>query len=499
MAPRYNDWSSALLKAVVESADEAIFTTNLAGVIMSWNPAAQRIFGYTATDIVGQPVEKLSPPELTGEKLAIFDRLLSGEKIEHYMTSRLKADGTTCDVLLNASPIRDAAGTVVGASIMARDMTQRNRADDTQRLLSAIVESSEDAIISKDLKSTITSWNAGAERIFGYTAAEAIGRSITLIIPPDRIGDEDLILSQIRKGSRVEHFETIRRRKDGREVPVSLMVSPIRNSYGEVVGASKIARDISERIAAERQILQMNVKLERRVQERTAELTALNEELEAFTYSVAHDLRAPLRGMTAYLQMSREELGATLAGKAAEYIQMCERCAERMDRLVDDILRLSKIGRQKLQRRPIPLNDLVEEARAELRPTTSGRNVDWQVERLPTVDCDPGLTRQVFTNLLSNALKYTRDREKAVIEVRAVEIGGKNAILVRDNGIGFNMQYADKLFAPFERLHAQSEFEGTGVGLAITERIIHKHGGEIWASAKEGTGAEFYFTFGAHN
>lgn len=486
------EFAEALLRALIRTSSDAIVTLDLDGNIILWNPAAETVFGYAEAEVIGKSIGSVIPDDRVTDFAANIERVRCGESIAPQRSRRRRKNGSFADLTLATEPIRIGSG-VVGALHVFTD--SGGEEPDFKRLLhAAIVESSDDAIVSKDINGIITSWNAGAEAIFGYSAAEAIGHPIAMIIPPERFSDETMILSRIRAGMKIDHYETVRRRKDGRLVPVSLTISPIRNAAGEVIGASKIARDISDRVAVRQQILDLNAKLERRVEDRTAELVALNQELEAFTYSVAHDLRAPLRGMSAYLQMSREEVGATLAGKAAEYIDMSVRCADRMHRLVEDILRLSKVGRLELRRKSVALNALVDDAREELEPITRDRNIDWRVGPLPTVDCDPDLTRQVFANLLSNAVKYTRGRNPAVIEVRYVEARGGNAILVRDNGVGFDMQYVDRLFTPFERLHGASEFEGTGVGLAIAHRIVRRHGGDMWASGKPDAGADFYFT-----
>src|ERR1051325_3622265 len=242
------------------------------------------------------------------------------------------------------------------------------------------------------------------------------------------------------------------------------------------------------------QIRQMNAELEQRVRQRTAELTAANQELEAFTYSVAHDLRAPLRHVDAFSRMVHDDYAPQLPAEAQRYLQNIRNGTRQMSQLVDDLLNLARVSRQQLKRQPVPLDQLVGGLVEELKAETSGRHIQWHLQTLPTIQCDGGLIKQVFANLLSNAVKYTRPRSQAIIEVGCRRTNGHAAIYVRDNGVGFDMKYADKLFGVFQRLHRAEEFEGTGVGLAIVERIVRRHGGSIWAEAAVDQGATFFFT-----
>jgi signal transduction histidine kinase len=248
-------------------------------------------------------------------------------------------------------------------------------------------------------------------------------------------------------------------------------------------------RDKEERLRT------LNADLERRVQERTAELTEANRELEAFTYSVAHDLRAPLRHIAAFSQILQEEIGDNMSESASDLSNRIRVAVHQMGRLVDDLLNLARIGRQELRRQPTELPPIVEEVIASFKSEIENRNIEFRVGALPVVKCDPALMHYVFTNLISNAIKYTRPRERAVVEIaQATGNGSGQTIFVRDNGVGFSMQYADKLFGVFQRLHRAEQFEGTGVGLAIVERIIRKHGGKVWAEAEPDKGATFYFS-----
>jgi signal transduction histidine kinase len=266
------------------------------------------------------------------------------------------------------------------------------------------------------------------------------------------------------------------------------------------VGGNNLTRAILyaiERDRLEQKYRKLNEELEQRIRDRTAELEATNKELEAFSYSVSHDLRAPLTQLHGFSSLLLDNHAAQLNEQGQRYLHKIKDGAMRMSALIDDLLKLSKVTRQGLRVRDVGLSSLVEEVLKEFEGETRKREIEWQVGPLPFIKCDYGLMRQVLVNLLSNAVKYTRKREHAVIEISSKIIDGKQAILIRDNGVGFDMKYADKVFAPFQRLHREKEFEGTGIGLATVQRILQKHSGRIWAHSEPQLGTTFYFTVGS--
>jgi signal transduction histidine kinase len=260
---------------------------------------------------------------------------------------------------------------------------------------------------------------------------------------------------------------------------------------------SNLNAQIGARQLAEDEICRLNKDLEHRVDLRTAELKEANRELEAFSYSVSHDLRAPLRHMDGFSRILQQEYGPQLPEEAVHYLERIRSAATKMAALVEDLLHLSRIGRQSPHVETLALDSLVAEAQAEILPETGGRAIDWQIHSLTEVDADSVLLRQVFTNLFSNAIKFTRKHPRPVIEVGCHREHAKTVIFVRDNGVGFDPRYADKLFGVFQRLHRQDEFEGTGIGLATVQRIVHKHGGRVWAESQVDQGATFYFSLPA--
>jgi len=791
------------LESIVSSALDAIISVDSEQKIVLFNAAAETMFGRTQEEALGQTLDRF----IIGFKLApdhsadLCEKAVAHVPEVHALSGR-RAGGQEFPIEASISQIETEGQKI--CTVILRDVTERRRNEEATSMLAAIVDSSDDAIVSKDLNSIVTSWNAGAERLFGYVAGEIVGRSITLIIPQDRLHEEAEIQSQIKRGEHVEHFETLRLTKGGGLISVSLSVSPIHNKEGQVIGASKVARDITkrqqaeaalraseewlrlitnlvphgifaknaagryifanpalaetcglpiedvlgkddfdlvsdraqaeayrsddravlesdrtkfiseeshtdlsgrkrvlqtikmpftvpetgeravfgawvditERKCAEEEVLRLNAELEQRVIERTAqfetanrelrqsraELTSLfeslpglylvltpefkivaasdayltatmttragivgrglfevfpdnpndpdadgvsnlraslhralahgrpdtmaiqkydvrrpdgvfeqrywspinspvlgadqqvqyiihrveevtefvlsrsaaagrddelnarmeqmeaeifassqkvqavnqqleaaNKELESFSYSVSHDLRAPLRAMDGFSRAVLEDYGAQLPADGQRYLQVIRTSAQRMGNLIDDLLSFSRLSRATLSKRTIDVRRLVQESLEELHAQREGREIELKIGDLPACEGDPALLKQVWINLLSNAFKYTQKRASTVVEIGSKMDGRANIYFVRDNGTGFDMRYASKLFGVFQRLHRAEDYDGTGVGLAIVQRIIHRHGGRVWAEAAVDQGATFYFTLVGDN
>jgi len=480
-------------RLIVEAMPSAVLLTDPCGRILLVNAEGEKLFGYSREELIGQPVEMLIPPRLRTSHPAQRAAYAAHAEARPMGRGRelfaLRKDGSEMPVEIGLNPISTPCGPLVLAVVI--DITERKLAEASEARLAAIVEQSDDAIAGQDLHGRVVAWNTGAERLFGYSAAEMIGQSISLLLPPERVGEDLQIIAEIAQGHGLRLVETIRVRKDGRPIDVSITVSPIRDKTGRVVGASKVWRDITERKAAEATIRQLNADLERRVALRTQQLEAANKELEAFSYSVSHDLRAPLRAVDGFSQALAEDCASLLPEEGRHYLRTIRDSAQRMGALIDDLLVFSRLGRQSLKMRPIQMGRLVQTALDELCGPREGRQIDLRIGELPPCQGDPALLKQVWINLLSNAIKYTRHRPLALIEVGCTPEG---AYFVRDNGTGFDMRYADKLFQVFQRFHRAEDFEGTGVGLAIVQRVVQRHGGRVWADAQVDRGAIFYFT-----
>jgi PAS domain S-box-containing protein len=443
--------------------------------------------------MVGKTVGELSPFKDVVSNQAMLERLQQHGYVRYEDLPLETRDGRHVAVEFVSNVYQAGDSRVIQCNI--RDITARKKAELVSSRLAAIVESSDDAIIGKDMNSNITSWNRGAEELFGYAAGEMVGTSIMRLIPADRQDEERRILEKIKQGERVEHFDTLRQTKDGRLINVSVTVSPIKDAAGKIIGLAKVARDISEHKAAEKRIRQLNVELEQRVAERTAQLLASNQELEAFSYSVSHDLRAPLRHVMGFMELLQQEAVPPLSQNSLGHLTTISQATKQMADLIEDLLTFSRIAQAAMQKKQVTLAPLMREVLGDFQSETKGRNIAWEVQPLPAVRADRALLRMVLVNLISNAIKFTSTRAEAKIEIGCAP-GNNNetVIFIRDNGAGFDPRYASKLFGVFQRLHNRDEFEGTGIGLANVQRIIHRHGGRAWAEGVVDGGATFYFS-----
>jgi len=415
---------AARLAAIVESSDDAIISKDVNGVITSWNAGAEQIFGYTADEAIGKPVTMLMPEDRRNEEPGILKRIRKGERIRHYETVRMHKDGRLIDISLTVSPIFDEKGRVIGASKIARDITHRRRTQIEIEKLAAIVDSSSDAIITKDLDGVITSWNSGAEAVFGYTASEAIGQHVTMLMPPDRVDEEPGILSRIRNGEEVDHYETIRRRKDGRLLNISLSVSPIYDAGGRIVGASKIARDITEhkRLAtAERESDMMH---------------RLVETQESERHRLARDLHDHIGQQMTGLRLKIGRVASMLAEEnpVRAELKAVQDLAEKMD---------SDVGFLSWELRPTELGFLgVADALSSFTGEWSrhhGIEADFHIVpgKAGTAlasDLETGLYR-ILQQALNNVLKHAAARKVNVVFHRT---NTGVTLMVEDNGKGFN-------------------------------------------------------------
>jgi len=470
LALRVAEEKSAILNSIIESSDDAIISKNLDGIITSWNAAAQRIFGHQANEIIGRSILNLIPTERHHEEPKIIEQLRSGKRIDHFETQRIRKDGTLVDVSLTISPIFDSTGAIIGFSKIARDITQQRHAEVMSERLSAIIASSDDAIVSKDLNSIVTSWNDGAVRIFGFAADEMIGESILKIIPEDRREEEPKILSQLKKGLRVDHFETIRRRKDGTYIHVSLTISPIKDRKGNVVGLSKIARDISER-------------------------KEIEKKKDEFIGFVSHELKTPLTSLRSYIQISMHKAlqqGYEFIGHA---LSKAEMQTKKMEKMITDFLNVSRLeeGKMKLNLGSFDLVQMINGSIADASIISSKHQLRYVGETEAFVLADAEKIGLVLTNLISNAQKYSPLGGE--ITVSCKKAGQNFSISVTDVGIGIALEHQKTLFDKFARIDSDQtrSISGFGIGLYLVASIITLHGSEISVESEPGKGSSFMF------
>ena len=478
MPPDTND-AQLRLAAIVASSEDAIISKDLTGTIASWNPAAERIFGYTEAEAIGRSIRMLIPPELQSEEDEVLRRVGAGEVIDHYETVRVRKDGQRVEVSLTVSPIRTPDGRIIGASKIARDLSRTQRIQSDALRLAAIVDSTDDAIVSKDLNGIVMTWNPAAEAMFGFSASEMVGQSIRRIIPDDRQDEEDEVLSRIRRGDRVDHYETIRRRKDGTPIPVSLTVSPILSQGGRVIGASKIARDITDRKRAEderQHLLQI-----------ARESSRLKDE---FLATLSHELRTPLNAIVGYVRMLRA--GLLTGDKQSRALDIVSRNVTSLTQMVEDVLDVSRIisGKVRLELQSVELPAVIEAAVLTMRPTADAKGVGFEaiVDPLtPVVSGDPERLQQILWNLFSNAVKFTPRGGR--VQVRLERVRSHVEITVTDTGLGIPAEFLPHAFERFRQADSSISraHGGLGLGLAITRHLVELHGGRI-AVASDGPG-----------
>jgi PAS domain S-box-containing protein len=480
-----------LLASLVESSDDAILAKDLDGIIQTWNRGAERLYGYKAAEVIGRSAIVLLPAERAGEEAEILERIHRGERVDHFETTRLRKDGTLISVSLTVSPIRDDAGLIIGASHIARNVTERTRLEAATAQLAAIVSSSEDAIISKSLDGVILTWNLGAERLYGYTAEEARFRHMSMLLPEDRLAEENAILERIRRGDRVEHFETVRRHKDGRLIDVSVTISPIRDNDGAVRGASHVARDITDRKKFQEQLLQ----------------TQKLESLGVLAGGVAHDFNNILVGILANSSLLADSLPPEnpYAEPVREIISAAERAAALTRQL------LAYAGKGRFVTEDVNLSALIPEIYALVKVTIPPA-VQVRLELsddLPPVEADAGQLQQVIMNLVMNAAEAVGEKPGVVIITTGVEQVGEPAandwtkdglaagryvsMEVRDSGCGMDEATLKRIFDPF----FTTKFAGRGLGLAAVLGIVHGHKGALRVYSEPGMGSTFKLLFPA--
>ena len=515
---------TSMLKLVLESMGEGLIAADRKGHFLLWNDAANKLMGRGAIDL---PTEQWTPhykvfladgiTPCPPDRLPLV-RALCGESVKVELVVQPPEPEPGRFIEVTARPINDARGNLRGGVAVLRDITEQKRSEadlaqqaeelrhsrqalETQTfMLQSVLDSMVEGLVAADEHGKFILWNPAAEKIMGLGAANLpstewsahYGLFLPDTITPIPPGETPLERTLRGETGTTEIF--LRHAGVNSGLWLETNGSPLIDKDGVVRGGVLAFRDITRRKADELEIRKLNGDLEERIAKRTEQLEATNHELEAFSYSVSHDLRTPLRHIAGFTRILVNDFGPVIAVEAREHLQHIEDAVKRMGLLIDALLKMATLRRRSLRLSHSELNPIVDQVVSMLQPECDGRDVEWHIAKLPALDCDPILMAQVFQNLLGNALKYSRGRAKAVIEVDSIDQPGKPAIIfVRDNGAGFNLKYAEKLFGVFQRFHTESEFEGSGVGLATVHRIIQKHGGMIWAEAEVDHGATFYF------
>lgn len=485
------------MAAIVEGSDDTIITIALDGMIQSWNPAAERLYGYRADEVLGRSIEIIEPPELEGDVGRVVDRVVNGGFVDHCETVRMSRDGRRIDIVLTLSPVRNSAGEVVAISAIGRDITEQRRIwrrhADERAYNRGLIEASLDGLfmVGPDLR--IRDINRAVEALTGAGRGELIGTPFGALFtnPPAAEGAVRRVFTE----GRICDFEVTVRHHLGHRTLVSCNAAQFTDTAGELQGAFVAARDVTLRRKAQEEVLRLNAVLEDRVRARTAQLQRSNRDLEAFAYSVAHDLRTPLRAMTGFSELLIEEYGEPLGEDGRRYAVRIKDAGQRMAILIDDLLLLSRVSRAELHKEPVDLSEMVHSIVADLRVQDPDREVVLDVQEGVSAPADRVLIHDLLVQLLENAWKFTSRRPVAEIAFTAVRSdGGELCCVVRDNGAGFDPAYGDRLYLPFQRLHCEQEYPGTGIGLAGVRRIAEHHGGRTWAEGEVDMGASFYFT-----
>ena len=487
------DAALAHFAAIIESSEDAIVSKTAEGIILTWNAGAERLYGYRAEEVIGRPMTLLLPADRHAEETDILDRIRRGERVEHFETVRCTKAGDAINVSLTISPIRHAGGQIVAASHIARNITEQKRLNAQLRMMAAIVESSEDAIISKTLNSIILTWNAGAEKLYGYSAFEALGQPMTMLLPEDRADEESAIIERIRRGERVDHYETIRRRKDGSSVEVSLTISPVRDEGGRIVGASHAARDITERKHLDQQ-LRHSQKL---------------ESLGVLAGGVAHDFNNLLTGILGNASLALEMLSSN--NPLRVLLRDVMNASEKAALLTRQLLAYAGKGRFIIE--PINLSELTREI-ISLIQTSVSRNVQLRLElseNVPFIHADAGQMQQLIMNLVINGAEaigtevngtvlvttsthnVDEDYLRTILGESGLPTGVYVALEIHDTGCGMDKTTLARIFDPF----FSTKFTGRGLGLAAVQGIVRGHHGLMKVYSHPGKGTTFKVLFPA--
>ncbi len=496
-----------LQSTALETAANAIVITDVQGIIRWLNPAFVALTGFTSAETIGKTPRLLKSGLHKREFYqSLWNTILAGRTWRGNFTNRRK-DGSLYDDEHTITPVRSKQGVITHFIAIMDDVTERNQAEqklrESEERLETVTEKLNEGLILFDLDGQLLRWNRAALEMHGFANDNKWRHQLnelTEIFELSTVDGTVLPIEQwpllrVLRNENVRNLE-VRMRWIGsdRQRVFSHSGAILREPSGKQIAFLTID-DITERKHAEDEIRGLNAELEQRVAERTVQLQAANQELEAFSYSVSHDLRAPLRHVTGFVELLQRDAGPSLSDKSLTHLATISQAAQRMEDLIDDLLTFARIGQSEMRKTQVNLDELVRETLGDFQAETRERNIVWTIQVLPMVLADRALLRLVLVNLISNALKFTGARIEARIEIGCAPAGSaETVIFIRDNGAGFDPKYSEKLFGVFQRLHSQSEFEGTGIGLANVGRIIHRHGGRVWAEGVVDGGATFYFS-----
>ena len=471
--------AQARLASIIESAHDAILSLDLDGLITSWNRGAERLYGYTATEIIGRHCDLLLPAGQRSDVHKTLASLARGEGIEKHKAEPVRKDGTAIQVMVTLASIADKTGTVTGLSAVVRDISAQQRAGIRFR---GLLEAGPDAMVCVDSGGQIVLVNAQAERLFGYPREELAGQPVEILVPDAikaghpalRAGyTADPTPRQMGAG-----LDLSGRRRDGTTFPAEIALSALDTDQGILISAA--IRDVTQQRQAR------------------DDLMRTTRNLESLTYSIAHDLRTPLRSLAGFSAALVEEYADVLGETGRDYTARIEAASEHIGEVLDSLVRLSRVSQAEISFQPVDLGAEAARIAGELQRQDPGRHVTFTIQQPAQARADPGLIHTVLYNLLQNAWKFTTGRDDATIEFGMTHVAdGRVCCYVRDNGAGFDPAYAGRLFQSFQRLHTRDEFPGTGVGLASVRQIVDRHGGHTWAEGTLGNGATFFFTLPA--
>jgi PAS domain S-box-containing protein len=489
------------LANLVASVSDAVIAVDLQQNIQSWNTGAEAMYGWKEEEVLQRPAKDILDTDFLGDTREAVTKQIMEQGYWSGEVLQLHRDGTRIPTLSSVSLYKDGKGQPAGIVAVNRDITERKRSEEalaySEERLNAIIEQSPLSIQVFSPAGDCIRANRGWEELWGSRREQLAGYNV-LTDPQVKARGILPYLQRAFAGEIVSipplYYDPAETGQAGKARWTKAVIYPVKDSTGRIREVVLTHEDVTDRVFAEEKIRKLNEELEERVRERTAQLENANDELEAFSYSISHDLRAPLRSIDGFSRILLEEYGPTFDEEAKRLFNVVRSEARRMGQLIDDLLALSRLGRAEVKFKSIDMSAMAEKIFEELTTPEERARIDFRIGKLPTAAGDPSLIHQVWVNLIANAIKFTSKKDRAAIRVTGAKNAGENTYSVKDNGAGFELDYAGKLFGVFQRLHSEAEFEGTGVGLAIVKRVILRHGGRVWAEGEVDKGAAFHFS-----